>query len=55
MLIAIIFYSEFEIIQLQREESAAISNVSGRCFLFCKCWAHWPCHYLQIPCTLSFR
>jgi len=27
----------------------------GRRFLFCKCWGHWHCHYLQIPCNLFSR
>jgi len=35
--------SEFEIIQLQRENSAAKSNVE-RCFSFCKYWGNWHCH-----------
>jgi len=29
---------------MQREESAAKSYVSARCFLFCKCWGNWHCH-----------
>jgi len=49
-------YRKFEIIQLQREESAAKSNESTaeRCFLFCKWWGHWYCH-LQIACNLFSR
>jgi len=32
---------------MHREDSVAKSNVEI-CFLFCKYWGHWHCHYLQI-------
>jgi len=44
MSIANLSYNKFEIIQLQREESAAKSNVSSKIILLCKCWGHWNYH-----------
>jgi len=46
MLIATLSYSKFESIQLQREESAAKSVESRKCFLLCKRWGLWHCHLL---------
>ena len=56
MLIDTSSYSKFEIIQLQREESAANSNESTveRCFLFCKWWGHWHCHLLTDSLQSAF-
>jgi len=47
MLIATLSYSKLKIIQLPRRKSAAKSDVSSRCFLFCKCWVYWRCYYLH--------
>jgi len=55
MLIVSLSYSKFETFHLQREESAAKSNVSTveRCFAFYRCWVHRHCRYIQIACNPS--
>jgi len=46
MFITTQFYSKFEVIQLEQEESAAKSNVRMKMLFICKCWGHCNCHYL---------